>query len=170
LTPDFLKAFVCCALVFVSCDGNTSGDVGNNPSGGASVTKDQLIARIDAICTSGRDQLRDLEAPRNLGETPKFLRRVLPVIRDQVKEIRALGEAPKEDRGIYLEWFAARDGIVETTALMIKAAEEGDRDEFNRYAALQSQLDSQADDAAKRYGFEVCGASTEPAPAPTPGG
>lgn len=166
-----LRALVCCTLVFGACDGGSKSDPLGEPAAtnGSGLTKTALITEIDAICTGARDLLEGLEAPGNLEEAAKFLRKVLPVIRDQAGEVKALGDPPSQDQDVYLEWLSAREGIVETTALMIKAAEERDRNEFERHAILQSDLDSRADTAAQKYGFEVCGSSDEPGTAPTSG-
>ena len=157
--------------MFGACDGGGRSDPLGEPAAtnGAALTKAQLITEIDAICSGARDLLEGLEAPGTLKEAAKFLRKVLPVIRDQAQEIKALGDPPSQDRDLYLEWLSAREGIVETTALMIKAAEERDRNGFERHAILQSDLDSRADAAAQKYGFEVCGSSGEPGAAPSSG-
>ena len=90
-------------------------------------------------------------------ESAQFLREVLPVIREQLDRIRALGEPPEDGADVYLEWFEARDSIVEATAQMIEAAEEEDRRLFQQLAAVQQELDERADAAATEYGFESCG-------------
>ena len=160
---------VATALVFVSillssCDGGDTpeGD-GSAPSG---LTRAELIEQVDEICTKGRAQLKDLQPPKNLKESSQFLRQILPIIREQLTKIRGLGEPPEDGRRVYLQWIEARDGIVETTARMIAAAEEGDQSEFQRLAALQQDLDTQADKAASAYGFKVCGVTSEPEAAP----
>ncbi len=157
-----ISAFVAFAVLVSGCDGGGS-DVSEQENGGASaITKAEFIERIDAICASGH-AIEGLEPPENLAESERFLRRVLPVIRSQLDRIRAVGEPPERDSATYIEWFEARDGIVETTARMIEAARDGDRAQFGRLAMLQQELDAQADEAARAYGFEVCGVSGGPA-------
>ena len=146
-----------------ACDGGSSPEP---TSTGASLSRADFVAEVDAICASDRDKLTGLEPPRGLDEAAGFLREVLPVIRDQLNRIRDLGQPPEIESETYLDWFQARDGIVETTAAMIEAAEEGDRDQFQRLAVLQQELDERADEAADSYGFEVCGAGAEDGAAP----
>lgn len=167
--PRTLCVLVLSLLLFsTACDGG--GDGGENGETlTAQLSRAELIEKVDEICSVGRSQLENLEPPKSLKESAPFLREILPVIRDQLVEIRELGEPPADGREIYLQWIEARDGIVETTAKMIGAAEEGDEDQFQQLAALQQGLDQQADKAANEYGFKVCGATsgTEPSPEPS---
>ena len=147
-----------CVLTFatlVACDG--SGDTDPPVNEAPRLSRAEFTAEVDAICAADRDKLGGLEAPEGLRGAPQFLRQVLPVIREQLARIRDLGEPPAEGAETYLDWFQARNGIVETTAQMIEAAESGDNDQFQRLAILQQQLDEKADEAADAYGFEVCG-------------
>ena len=157
-------ALVFAAILLPSCDGGDTPDEDKSATSG--LTRTELIQQVDEICTKGRAQLKDLEPPKNLKESSRFLRQILPIIREQLTWIRGLGEPPEDGRSVYLQWIEARDGIVETTARMIAAAEEGDRSEFERLAAIQQDLDTQADKAAKAYGFKVCGVTSEPDAAP----
>ena len=124
-------------------------------------TRAEFIARVDAICADRSNAVEGQEPPRNLEESARFLRRLLPVLREQLARIRALGEPPDDGARTYVEWFEARDGIVETTADMIDAAEDKDIARFQELATLQQQLDEAADEAAAAYGFEECGRSGE---------
>lgn len=137
-------------------------DEGDTPAaeGAPQLSRSEFTAAVDEICAADRDALTDLEAPRGLKGAPEFLREVLPVIREQLVRVRELGDPPAEGAETYLDWLQARDGIVQTTAQMIEAAESGDRDQFQRLAILQQQLDEKADEAAEEYGFEVCGVGT----------
>ena len=144
-------------LVCTACDGAA------REAGDDVLTKAEFRERVDAICADRSNALEGLAPPENLEESAVFLRRLLPVIRDQVARIRALGEPPEDGAQAYLEWFEAREGVVETTADMIDAAEDGDAARFQGLATVQQELDEKADEAAATYGFEVCGRSGEEA-------
>lgn len=148
------------ALVLVglasACDGGSPGVEQGQAVG---TSRAAFIEKVDEICAGDRAELEDIGPPRNLKESGPFLRQVLPVIRDQIAAIRELGEPPAKRRDVYLKWLQARDGIVETTVLMIEAAESGDEQQFQSLAAAQKDLDTAADKAAAEYGFEVCGSS-----------
>ena len=144
-------AVLCCVALVAACDGDPED------SGEETLTRAEFTARVDDICSSPQEAIEGLEPPRNLDETARFLREVLPVIRGQLDRIRALGDPPESGSDAYFEWFEARDAIVEATAQMIAAAEEGDRQLFQQLAAVQEELDERADAAAKEYGFESCG-------------
>ncbi len=146
-------AVVMVTSLFLGCSDDSSEPEADT------VTREEFTARVDAICADRSRAIEDFEPPRNAEESARLLRRFLPVMRDQLARIRALGEPPESGSSTYLQWFAARDGIVETTADMIDAAEEGDAGRFQELASLQQQLDEKADEAAAAYGFEVCGQS-----------
>ena len=141
--------------LLVACNGD-DGSSDSSPDS-TELTRAEFTAQADAICESDRGRLSGFDPPRGLGATAAVLREVLPVIRDQINRLRELGEPPSDGAQVYLDWFQARDAIVEATAQMIEAAEQGDRDQFQRLAILQKELDERADEAAEEYGFEVCG-------------
>ena len=152
LLPKFSGGVIACSLVL--CLGACDGDDETAPQ---PLTKADVIARVDEICSRGQGQIEGLEPPKNLAASAEFLGRVLPVVQENLDRIRGVGRVPAEDRKTYLEWLQAREGIVQTTRQMIEAAEARDQVEFERLAAEQAELDSRADKAARDYGFEVCG-------------
>lgn len=147
---------IACSLV-VSLGACSGDDGGTAPE---PLTKADVIARADKICRQGQGQIEGLKAPKSLEASADFLGRVLPVVRENLDRIRAIGQVPAEDRRVFLDWLEAREGIVQTTQEMIAAAEAKDQAEFHRLAAEQDRLDSRADKAAREYGFKVCGQST----------
>lgn len=147
---------IVCLLV-VSLDACSGDDEGAAPE---LLSKEDVIERVDEICRQGQGQIEGLEAPKSLEASADFLGRVLPVVRENLDRIRAIGEIPAEDRRVFLDWLQAREGIVHTTQEMIAAAQADDKAEFQRLAAEQDQLDARADKAAREYGFKVCGQPT----------
>ncbi len=147
---------IACSLVLFlgAC---SDDDEGNAPE---PLTKADVIERVDKICRQGQGQIEGLEAPKSLAASADFLGRVLPVVRENLDRIRAIGQVPAEDRELFLEWLQAREGIVKTTQQMIAAAEAKDQAAFQRLASEQDKLDSRADKAAREYGFKVCGQPT----------
>ncbi len=154
-----VAALVAIALVLGACNGESGST--DAPSPASEVTRAEFIERVDAVCAREDNRLTGLEAPESLAETGPFLRKVLPVIRGQLDDIRQLGDPPADGREIFLRWFEARDGIVETTVAMIEAAEEGNGSLFQRMVVVQEELDDRADEAAEAYGLEVCGRGGE---------
>ena len=135
-------------------------DAGDGRNGPEPLSKADVIERVDKICAEGQGQIEGLKAPKSLAASVDFLGRVLPVVRENLNRIRSVGEVPPEDREVYLNWLQAREGIVQTTSRMIDAAEAKDQAAFQRLATEQAELDAQADKAARKYGFKVCGQST----------
>ncbi|MDQ3954731.1 MAG: hypothetical protein M3285_04180, partial [Actinomycetota bacterium] len=62
-------------------------DKGSAPQ---TVTKADVIARVDKICRQGQGQIEGLEAPKSLEASADFLGRVLPVVRENLDRIRAI--------------------------------------------------------------------------------
>ena len=157
------RALRACALIFVlvlvACDGGGEQATNGESESDGGITHAEYVEKVDAICADDRARLQELEPPTNLEESGPFLRKILPVIRDQIAAVRDLGEPPAERRDIFFQWLEARDGIVETTAQMIGAAEDGEEKEFGRLGAIQQDLDRAADKAAAAYGLKVCGSS-----------
>ncbi len=129
-----------------------------------------MIARVDDLCGEGRTQIEGFETPRSLSQSAAFLSEVLPVIKQNLRRVRAVGPIPAQDRAIYLEWLQARTAIVQTTEKMLAAAADKDLALFQRFAAEQGELDNRADAAARKYGFEVCGRSAPVPGSPEPAG
>jgi hypothetical protein len=129
---------------------------------GPQVTKAHLIARGDAICR--RDQARAgaqlTRLPRQKRSAPveATLIPILEVneraIRDGVRKIEALGR-PATDSNVLDEYLDERVTAANTLRAAIAAARRDDSTELD--AALKTYSRSQAQEAATKFGFKVCG-------------
>ena len=132
------------ALVVTDCGGHTA-------------TKQDVIARGDAICAGA---LRDLQAtpPPAEGETSlpglaAYLRATMPILQRKVSDLKALPR-PAADRALLDQYLAAvaQSGAIYRT--LAAAARRGDQDGVNQALA---QLDANpAPSLAARYGLNQC--------------
>jgi hypothetical protein len=131
--------------------------------------------RVDTFCQNAREETAALETPQSPQEAVAFLGRIISVSEEIIDDIEAI-EIPEDGRALFNEWFSLVKQITEKNRQMRAAAEDGDQERFQQLASEQQELDSRATDAARAYGFEVCGrgetvegedAVESPAPAPS---
>ncbi len=165
-------AVLAIVLIVAGCGGgsdSTTGDGGSSPDGGAttdggdattaSITKAQLIAGADAVCTKGGKEseaefasyVRENEIPEGKEPTEAQYAEIadeilVPALQQQVDEIRALG-VPAEDEAQVEAILNALDEAIEE----IEAADPK--------VAVQSAPKFLADagELIQDYGFKVCG-------------
>jgi hypothetical protein len=149
-----IAAVILAALLVVGCGGS------DDSSSGEPISKEEFIAKADAICKAGNEQmekelfkfLRQSRTGGSLGkpsveQNEKFIVAVLiPNLRREIKEIKALG---------------VPDGDEEKIDAMIAALEEGletAEDETATVAAGTSDIVfGIASRLAGEYGATVCG-------------
>jgi predicted small secreted protein len=146
-----IAAVVMAALLLAGCGGG-SDDSGS----GKSISKEEFIAKADAICKKGTERLQTaifaaLKTPQNLtkvsqAEQVKIVKTAMvPNVSREVKELRALG---------------IPDGDDEKVDAMITALEEG-----VETAEQDPEVVTESSDAvfgissriAAEYGLEACG-------------
>jgi hypothetical protein len=132
------------ALVVTACGGHT-------------VTKQDVIARGNAICAGA---LRDLRAtpPPAGGETSlpglaAYLRTVMPILRRENASLQRLPR-PTADRALLGQYLSAVAKSDATYGTLAAAARRGDQDAVNQ--ALAQLEANPASSLAARYGLSQC--------------
>lgn len=132
------------ALVVTACGGHT-------------VTKEDVIARGNAICGAA---LRDLRAtpPPAAGETSlpglaAYLRAVMPILQREVSNLQMLPR-PAADRALLDQYVSAVAKSGATYRALAAAARRGDQDAVNQ--ALAQLEANPASSLAARYGLNQC--------------
>ena len=131
--------------------------------GGHAVTKQDVIARANAICETAFRASQAVPTPSAAalsGEDPKalsaYLAQLLPIATSQVKQLQALPR-PAQDRALFDSYVAALRGSAQAFDALLAAARSGDR---SAIAAGEAQLNpSQAPALAERYGLTQCAGS-----------
>lgn len=151
----FLLAGVCAMAVLVAgCGGGGGGESTTITT--SSISKDQFIREVDAICAKGRHQI-ETAASAYLRENPAALQGkkepdygeltqtiFVPAIEQEVKEIRALG-APRKDQATVEAFVAAVEAGVKKSEEEPKLAAVGGGKAF-----------AKANTLAGRYGLASC--------------
>jgi hypothetical protein len=135
------------AAVLPACGGD---------GGGERLTREELIARADAICAEASDRLDALGEP----ETPEQLARLADeaaaIAEEQLGRLRNL-RPPAENEDEYAAMLDLTEKQIEATRGISEAAAAGDADAAQARIAEVKRLDDEADRLASAYGFEVCG-------------
>jgi hypothetical protein len=129
---------------------------------GPQITKARLIERADAICrrddarTSAR--LSRVPKPKRSAPIEAFVVPTLQVseqaIRAGVRRIEALGR-PATDTGLLDDYLDERTTAANILRAAIAAAKRGDRPQLEE--ELRTYNGNQAQAAATKFGFKVCG-------------
>ena len=129
--------------------------------GGFSEAKKAFLQHAEAVCRTGNQRLREVEASTFRGPIPdvtkwrEFLAAALPVFQSVVDQLSAL-EPPAEDRatiGLMLDTYRRALAAAQRAT---DAAGGGDRARFEAAMDEVARLTATADDLATRYGFEEC--------------
>jgi CRISPR/Cas system-associated endoribonuclease Cas2 len=145
-----IAAVVVAAMLVAGCGG------GDDSSSSSSITKEEFIAKADAICKEGTERmqkaifvaLKDKQSLTKLSqsEQEKLVTTVIvPSVKREVKELRALGTP---------------DGDDEKADAMISALEEGVETAESNPEAVTSSSDvvfGISSRLATEYGLETCG-------------
>lgn len=126
------------------------------------ITKARLIERADAICS--RDQARatarlaQLPKPKRTARIGAITARILEVneeaVRSGANRIESLGR-PSSDAQLLEDYLDERTSAANALRAALSAARKEDTAELA--AALKAYNRNQAQEAATRFGFKVCG-------------
>jgi hypothetical protein len=132
--------------------------------GSSTVTKQDFVARANAICNNALRQTRSI-APAAAGTSKNqalsvYLTRLLPIVETESKQLHALKQPSQTDREKALlgSYFAALDGVVRGFRQLQAAAGQGDTQGIaNAEAGLRA---SPVAARASSYGLRACASPT----------
>ncbi len=132
------------ALVVTACGGHTA-------------SKQDVIARGNAICAAALRDLRATPSPAG-GETSlsglaAYLRAAMPILQREVSSLKTLPR-PAADRALLDQYVAAVTKSGATYRALAAAAGRGDQDAVNQ--ALAQLQANPASSLAARYGLTQC--------------
>jgi len=133
--------------------------VGLGGCGSHTVTKQDFIARANAICASAQRGERNVAvgASTSLPTLARYLSAVTPIVDSEVAQLRRLPK-PVVSRRLLQRYLVAEQGAAADYAALAAAARAGDRAQVSiETAALQN---SPAASLAARYGLMTCAGST----------
>jgi len=125
--------------------------------GGHTVTKQDVIARGNAICAGAQRDLLATPSPA-AGETSlpglaEYLSAIMPILRREVSNLQALPR-PAADRALLDRYVTAVASSGATYRTLAAAAGRGDQDAVNQ--ALAQLAANPASSLAARYGLNQC--------------
>ena len=123
-------------------------------------TKQDYIARANAICESALRGIRNIAPPAGAVTLPglaRFLRQVTPLVQSEISQLRALPR-PSQDRPLLDRYRAALQVDRAHYTALAAAARSGDR---QMMAEVTSALQASPSSAlASRYGLSSCASSS----------
>lgn len=134
--------------------------------GSSAETKQDFIARANAICTNTVRNVRSVAPPSTSGGVglpalAHYLRAVTPLVASEVKQLQALPR-PASDRALLRRYLAALAANASHYRVLADAARAGNSQATN--AALAALQASPAGALAGRYGLTACARTTGTAP------
>ncbi len=138
-----------------------AGGLGATGCGGHTATKQDVIARGNAICAGALRDIRALPAPASAGASTaalaKYLGQVVPIVDRETDGLRALPR-PARDRALLRSYVAALGAADRQYRTLLAAARSGDAAGVSQtLAALAS---SPAAGLAGRYGLAQCASAS----------
>lgn len=125
--------------------------------GGHAATKQDVIARGNAICAGALRDIRALPSPATGGASTaalaKYLQQVVPIIHTEITNLRALPR-PTRDRALLDRYLAAMTATEAQYHALIAAARSGNSAAVSD--ALSTLAASPAAGLADRYGLTQC--------------
>lgn len=142
-------AAIAAALAIVGC------------GSGHTATKQDVVARGNAICAGALRDIRALPAPATAGGSTgglaKYLQQVLPIVHKEIAGLRALPR-PARDRVLLDQYLAAMGAAESKYRAVLAAARSGDSAAVSD--ALSTLAASPAAGLADRYGLTQCASAS----------
>jgi hypothetical protein len=128
--------------------------------GGHSATRQDVIARANAICFEAQQTLRSVPTPTGGGETlAAYLHKVTPIVVTEARQLRTLPR-PTPRRDTLNRFIAASSASVADYQAAARAAAQDDDDGVQQ--ALAKLRASPAAGYARAYGLKQCAGDNSP--------
>jgi ABC-type Na+ efflux pump permease subunit len=145
---------VAVALVTVAiaaaCGGGSAGEL----------TKDQWIARADAVCAALAEELQAVPEPRTPVEIGEAGRQVFEIASRRLAELRDL-PPPAADAAAIDEMLDAFEKVVTVSRQFTEAIAAGDEEAAAELFPQLEHRSREAEGLAEAYGLHVCGKAAE---------
>ena len=140
------------SLVIVACGGSSGGGGG----GEKALTKDEWIAKADAICAASKKAQDALPQPQSAADLAAMTEKLIPIITKEINDVNAL---PIDDanRAAVADMMGKAGVQIEMATGLAAVAKAGDMAKIQEFVTTnQSKMDA-ANSAAKAFGLKVCG-------------
>jgi hypothetical protein len=124
--------------------------------GGDQLSRDELIARGDAVCDRVNRAIAREPEPRTTRELERLARRTVTLSDPAIADLEEL-EPPDELAGSYEEFIASLKRQRNLAAEVGKAARDGDVGQVQELTASAGRLQEEYRRLTRRIGFKECG-------------
>lgn len=145
-----LVVFVCGVFTLSACD---SG-------GGGALTKAEYIAMGDEVCRRFLEQGNALTEPESPSDLVTFLDEAVRLAEAAYADFDAL-RPPSDGEAVHQELLSALATSTDHARDARGAAERADFEAMTTSMEAAVEAGTRSDEAAKAYGFEVCGSESE---------
>jgi hypothetical protein len=144
--PTRAAAVAAAVLTLAACGGG---------GGGPQLSRDQFVAKADAICSQVATQRKALTPPTRLPDIPAYVSGYLPALDSGLKKLKALRPPADMQSGVK-DWLKA---VEETRGLLSdlgSAAKKGDAAAVAKVGAESTSVNSRRQAAARSLGLTSC--------------
>jgi len=158
-----LAAFAASSLLILgACGGDdaevdTAAEEETSEPAGDTLTKEQFIEEGDTLCAALEMASSQAEPPKDETDFGRFLAELAGQGEEASRQFAELN-APEDGIEVQDELVTALDNAVETLKGAAEAAQSGDTVTAEDLARQAGEEGRAADEAARDYGFQVCGA------------
>ncbi len=163
-----LAAFAASALLVLGACGGDDADVDTaaeeetSEPAGDTLTTEEFITEGDTLCAALEMASSQTEPPKDETDFARFLAELAGQGEEASRQFAAL-KAPEDGEEVQAELVAALDAAVESLKGAAEAAQSGDTVSAEDLLRQASEEGGAADEAARDYGFQVCGAEDDDA-------
>jgi hypothetical protein len=122
---------------------------------GSRLSKQELVAKANAICRELDGRFQALGTPRTMKDLGRFADRALPIAREGRDRLGKL-RPPKEVESTYGEWLGEGDKAVDAIIRVRDAAAKNDVAAVQKVGREARAEDRKSDRLAMRLGFTDC--------------
>jgi len=119
------------------------------------LSRDEYVAKADAICAQAVKQQKALPTPSSIDEIPAYVDKALPVIDDAIAKIRKLKPPVTMEQGVKA-WLDQTEATRSELTKLRSAAKSGDPTKVRKVAAKGTQMDSERSALARSIGLTTC--------------
>jgi predicted transcriptional regulator len=151
------------AVGLAACGGG--GASSSTTSTATELTKSQLIAQGDAICSDAHDRFAQVQSspPTTSEEAATFTQRFLDITESEVSQLRALN-APASVKPALDDYLKARDRQIAILKQGLAAAQKGDATAYSQAQAKVAKGQVDRLQLARAVGFKQCSVPAGTAP------
>ncbi len=123
--------------------------------GGERLSRDDFVAKADAICAGALADERKLAAPTAISDIPGYVDKALPIVDHTISRLREL-RPPAEIQSQVDDWLGKATQARGQLNTLRSAARTGEEATVHTAAATETGLGEQRDAAARQLGLTSC--------------